>query len=275
LPVEWADRLADGLRDECALVGATVAGGDIVRSDTLTIAVTALGDLEGRPPVTRAGARPGDLVMLIGWPGRAAAGLALLTAGDSGDPLADAHRRPRPDYAAALALAGAGAVTSMIDVSDGLLADLEEGWSHSVAFVVPPGTTWTLPLYELALMTARAVHGMNIDDARLQIVSPETTPLALFGEQASDAVAALLAKAGIEFRGDSYAHPGAEGALELLPAGDTLDAERVVALPTIEGPQVAGIPADDRGFIPIDEAGRVLGIDDVYAAGDGTSYPIK
>lgn len=158
---------------------------------------------------------------------------------------------------------------------NGLLADLEEGWSHSVAFIAPPGTTWPLPLYELALMTARSVHGMGIDDARLQVISPEATPLALFGAQASQAVAELLDTAKIEFRGTSHTRPGKSGLPELAPAGDPIDAERIVALPTIEGPQLAGVPADDRGFIPIDENGRVRAISDVYAAGDGTTYPVK
>jgi thiamine-monophosphate kinase len=125
LAVEWVDGLADGLRDECALVGAVVAGGDVVRSDTLTIAVTALGDLEGRSPVTRAGARPGDHVVLAGWPGRAAAGLALLEAGYTDHDLIAAHRRPQPQYATGLVLAAREGATAMIDVSDGLLADLD------------------------------------------------------------------------------------------------------------------------------------------------------
>jgi thiamine-monophosphate kinase len=122
LAAEWVDGLADGLRDECALVGASVAGGDLVRSDTLTVAVTALGDLEGRAPVLRSGATPGDDVVLVGSPGRAAAGLALLEAGQGEHPLADAHRRPQPAYQRALDLAGHA--TAMLDVSDGLVADL-------------------------------------------------------------------------------------------------------------------------------------------------------
>jgi thiamine-monophosphate kinase len=124
LPAEWADGLADGLRDEAALLGASVAGGDVVSSDTLTIAVTALGDLEGRRPVTRSGARPGDDIVVMGWPGRAAAGLAALEAGRTEGRFVEAHRRPAPPYDAALGLARAGNLTAMIDVSDGLLADL-------------------------------------------------------------------------------------------------------------------------------------------------------
>jgi sulfide:quinone oxidoreductase len=158
---------------------------------------------------------------------------------------------------------------------NGLLADLEEGWSHSVAFVAPPATTWPLPLYELALMTARSVNGMSIDDVRLQLISPEATPLELFGAQASQAIADLLDKANIAFRGKSYTRPGENGLPELLPAGEPIDAERIVALPTLEGPQLAGVPGDERGFIPIDQDGHVRGVSDVYAAGDGTTYPIK
>ncbi|QEC49842.1 hypothetical protein FSW04_21245 [Baekduia soli] len=158
---------------------------------------------------------------------------------------------------------------------NGLLADLEEHWTRSVAFVVPPGTTWPLPLYELALMTAREVRSMGIDDVALQVISPEPTPLSLFGVPASEAVAGLLASAGIAFRGDTHAQAGHDGRLELLPGGDRLDAERVVALPTIEGPQISGVPGDERGFIPVDDHGRVRGVEDVYAAGDGTTFPVK
>jgi len=123
LPVEWATGLADGLAEECALVGATVVGGDVVRSDTVVIAVTALGDLEGREPVTRSGARPGDVVAVAGRLGWSAAGLAVLGRGfRSPRVLADAHRVPAPPYAAGTAAAVSGA-TSMIDVSDGLLQD--------------------------------------------------------------------------------------------------------------------------------------------------------
>ena len=123
LAVDWVDGLADGLRDEAAECGAVVVGGDVVRSPTLTISVTAIGDLHGRAPVTRSGARPGDVVVVAGRLGYAAAGLALLRSGRVSEALADAHRRPLVAYAAALRLAELG-VTSMIDVSDGLVADL-------------------------------------------------------------------------------------------------------------------------------------------------------
>ncbi|MDT7551117.1 MAG: thiamine-monophosphate kinase [Actinomycetota bacterium] len=123
LPVEWGLQLTDGLRDEAALVGAAVVGGDVVRSDVLVISVTALGDLEGRAPVTRSGAQVGDVVVLAGELGRSAAGLALLQDGSREGELVDAHRRPTPPYDMGPLLAQAGA-TSMCDVSDGLVGDV-------------------------------------------------------------------------------------------------------------------------------------------------------
>ncbi len=124
LPLAWARELVAGIADECARVGATVVGGDTSRADKVMLAVTALGDLAGRDPVTRAGARPGDVLAIAGVLGDSAAGLALLEAGHAGPAaLIAAHRRPRPPYAAGPEAARLGA-TSMIDVSDGLLADL-------------------------------------------------------------------------------------------------------------------------------------------------------
>ncbi|RAY12552.1 thiamine-phosphate kinase [Actinomadura craniellae] len=122
--VEWAQTLADGLRDECDLVGASVAGGDVVRAGSVVLAITALGDLGGRRPLTRSGARPGDVVAVRGRLGYAAAGLAQLLAGGACDPeLVDAHRRPRPPYEAGTEAAEHGA-TALLDVSDGLVQDL-------------------------------------------------------------------------------------------------------------------------------------------------------
>jgi thiamine-monophosphate kinase len=138
LPARWAADLADGLAAEAARAGAGVVGGDTAGADSVTLSVTALGDLEGRRPVLRSGARPGDLVAVAGPLGRSAAGLALLSAGGRGVPAAGpaggpppdalaglvaAHLRPAPPYDAGPEAARLGA-TAMIDVSDGLLADL-------------------------------------------------------------------------------------------------------------------------------------------------------
>lgn len=123
-PVVWAEAMCDGLRDECAVVGASVVGGDVVRAPEITLAVTALGDLAGGRPLTRAGARPGDLVAVRGRLGYASAGLELLTQGHTEpEELVDAHRRPRPPYEAGPEALRLGA-TALLDVSDGLVQDL-------------------------------------------------------------------------------------------------------------------------------------------------------
>jgi thiamine-monophosphate kinase len=124
----WLEGVAAGLAAECAPLGAAVVGGDLVASapdsDAVVLSVTALGDLGGRTPVLRSGARPGDVVALAGRLGWSACGLAVLRRGFS-SPIAAvaAHRRPTPPYAAGPAAAEAGA-SAMCDVSDGLLADL-------------------------------------------------------------------------------------------------------------------------------------------------------
>ncbi|MEU8570755.1 thiamine-phosphate kinase [Streptomyces pathocidini] len=124
LPVTWPTELMDGLRDECRAAGAAVVGGDVVRGDTITVAITALGDLRGLEPVTRGGARPGDVVAVTGWLGWSAAGHAVLSRGfRSPRAFVEAHRRPEPPYDAGPAAAALGA-TAMTDVSDGLVADL-------------------------------------------------------------------------------------------------------------------------------------------------------
>jgi thiamine-monophosphate kinase len=124
IPVETLSGLTDGLWAEAKSVGVGVVGGDVASSPTLVLSVTALGSLEGREPVTRAGARPGDTVALAGRVGWAAAGWAVLARGfRSPVAVVSAHRVPEPPYAAGPQAADAGA-TAMIDVSDGLLADL-------------------------------------------------------------------------------------------------------------------------------------------------------
>ncbi len=124
LPVAWAEDLARGLADECGPLGVGVVGGDLSGGSHVTVSVTALGDLQGRAPVTRSGARPGDVVAHAGVRGWSAAGLALLAADlqSLDDELVGAYRHPACPLAAGPAAAAAGA-TSMIDVSDGLLRD--------------------------------------------------------------------------------------------------------------------------------------------------------
>ncbi len=123
LAVDWLTELAEGLRDEAASAGCSVVGGDTVAGPQVSVTVTALGLLDG-PAVTRSGARAGDVVAVCGRLGHAAAGLAVLQRGfRSPRALVDVHRCPSPPYAAGPQAREAGA-SAMIDVSDGLLADL-------------------------------------------------------------------------------------------------------------------------------------------------------
>jgi sulfide:quinone oxidoreductase len=160
------------------------------------------------------------------------------------------------------------------DALRGLLRDAEQGYVERIAFVVPGETTWTLPLYELALMTARQVWSMGADRLELLFVTPEDRPLAIFGTTASDTVAELLKEAAIEFVGSSYT--GVEsGYLIVDPGVRRIDVNRVVSMPRLEGRRLPGVPAGASGFIPVDAHGRVAGLSRVYAAGDGTEFPIK
>jgi thiamine-monophosphate kinase len=122
LPAQWALDFAQGFADECAEVGASEVGGDLTRADQLMIAVTVLGACTVSP-VLRSGAEPGNVLALTGRQGWAAGGLAVLGRGfRSPRVLVEAYRRPAPPYDAGLVAAEAGA-TSMIDISDGLLAE--------------------------------------------------------------------------------------------------------------------------------------------------------
>ena len=155
----------------------------------------------------------------------------------------------------------------------GLLADLEQGYASRVAFVAP-SAGWTLPLYELAIMTAREVWSQGIDDFRAWLITPESAPLEVLGAAASAEVGHLLATEGIEFVGSTSAVVR-HGAVHLDPRPERLEVDRVVSLPVLRGPAVRGVPCDDDGFIPVDDHGRVDGLIDVYAAGDATAFPVK
>ena len=124
LATAWALELNQGLVDECELVEVSIVGGDTVQADKIVVSVTAFGSLDGRAPVLRSGARPGDEVAYIGRLGWAEAGWAVLARGfRSPRAVVEAHRRPQPPYAEGPRAALAGA-SSLCDVSDGLLADL-------------------------------------------------------------------------------------------------------------------------------------------------------
>jgi sulfide:quinone oxidoreductase len=143
-----------------------------------------------------------------------------------------------------------------------------------VAFALPPGASWPLPLYELALMTAAHVADHHLPDVQLSLVTPESAPLEVFGQAASEAVRELLDERGISLHLSRYPSALEGGRLAVVP-GDALSADRVVSLPRLMGPQLAGLDWDSNGFIPVDTNGLVRGERDVYAAGDATNAAIK
>jgi sulfide:quinone oxidoreductase len=154
-----------------------------------------------------------------------------------------------------------------------LLDELREGVVERVVFAAPLGLAWTLPLYELALMTARRVEDEGLQ-ARVTLATPERAPLEVFGREGSEAVGRLLADHGVLLLTGALPHAVTRGGLELRYGG-RLPADRVVAVPQLAGPQLSGVPADWGGFVATGPGGAVQGLDDVYAAGDLTTYPVK
>src|SRR5215212_5703947 len=155
-----------------------------------------------------------------------------------------------------------------------ILRQLDERRIHSIAFAVPGGTSWPLPLYELALMTGAHAVDRGLRKYELSLVTPEEDPLQLFGPAASSTVRALLEERRIDFHGGRYPSDAHDGQLVVVP-GPSINADRVVSLPHLRGPFFPGLPHDADGFIPTDLHGLIAGAADVYAAGDATTCPIK
>ena len=157
----------------------------------------------------------------------------------------------------------------------GLIQDIEGGYVHKLAFISPTPMPWPLPLYELALMTARRAYDMNVDIS-VTLATPEDAPLALFGSEASTAVERLLEDNGILFIPSAHCETPAPGQVSLSPGSRRLYVDRVIALPELFGPSVPGVPLGaQRGFIPVDAHGKVVGLEHVYAAGDATDFAVK
>jgi sulfide:quinone oxidoreductase len=156
----------------------------------------------------------------------------------------------------------------------GLIQDLEGNFIHKLAFVAPGRMAWPLPLYELAMMTAGRAHDMQIK-LETTIVTPEDSPLAIFGSAASAAVVDLLAAANVETISSAYAEVPSYDEVLINPGERHLKVDRVIALPELYGPVVRGIPLGENGFIRVDPYCRVPDVECIYAAGDATDFPIK
>ncbi len=157
---------------------------------------------------------------------------------------------------------------------DRVLEGVKAGKVRRLVFAAPAEVAWMLPLYELALFTAAWTRQRRLAGVQILLVTPEDRPLEAFGTEASDEVAGLLADAGVAFRPGTIAERLKHDQLEIAD-GDAIPADAVIALPRLQGPRIDGLPHDQQGFLPTDRHGAVRGVRRVYAAGDGTSFPIK
>jgi sulfide:quinone oxidoreductase len=159
------------------------------------------------------------------------------------------------------------ALTEVVDEAVG-------GRLNSLTFALPTLAAWPLPLYELALMTKVRLEDTGATTVRVDLVTPENKPLGLFGHEASESIRRLLETRGIGLRTDTTPVVFRNGALLVVP-GRAIRTDRVVSLPLPEGRLIPGMPDAGRGFVRTDQHGRVDGREDVYAAGDITTFPLK
>ena len=177
--------------------------------------------------------------------------------------------RPTPHLPGAVTFQGSADTPAVRQV----LEDAADRLRPRIAFAVGPGASWPLPLYELALLTATELRARGAR-CEITLVTPEASPLELFGPRASAVVTKLLAERGVTVVLDAEPLSAEPGSLHLVD-GRSIGADRVVALPRAAGRFIEGLPHDSEGFIPVDPHGRVDGVDGVYAAGDITTFPFK
>lgn len=160
------------------------------------------------------------------------------------------------------------------DAVRSILQSVADGQTSRIAFVVPSGTSWSLPLYELALMTAKRARELGVS-ARITFVTPEERPLAVFGPVVATEVQEMLDRAEIRTICSALAEVPGEGRVLIRPSHDEIECDRIIALPRLRGIQIRSLPHDPEGFLPVDRHGRVRGVEDIFGAGDGTDFPIK
>jgi sulfide:quinone oxidoreductase len=155
-----------------------------------------------------------------------------------------------------------------------VISDLRAGALRRLVFTMAGGRSWALPLYELTLLGATELARSGVSGTELAIVTPEDAPLELFGRRAAEQMRALLAERGIELVTGALPVRFDGGRLRIAP-GEDIEADAVISLPRLEGRRIGGIPHDSDGFVGVDEHGRVIDLDRVFAAGDVTSFPVK
>jgi sulfide:quinone oxidoreductase len=152
----------------------------------------------------------------------------------------------------------------------GALDSLRNREEAKVVVAAPEGGAWPLPTYELALLIKSELG----PGASVSIVTPEKSPLGLFGEADSEKVAALLRDQDIETILETAPTEYRDGAL-VTTDGKQIEADFVLAMPRLAGRRIPGLPCDDQGFIPVDGLGRIRDHSREFAAGDVTSFPVK
>ena len=162
------------------------------------------------------------------------------------------------------------------DTLGGLVRDFEPGYSRRLAVVIPSGPVWRLRGYELALILTQDARGMGLK-IETSLVTPERSPLEMLGEEAVTAVSEALREVGVAvvFASQVEVEPGQPQVLVAHPSGQRVDVDRVVALPTLRGRPIPGVPVEEHGFVEIDEHCRVKGLEHIWAVGDITTFPVK
>lgn len=204
---------------------------------------------------------------------------------DTGSRLATTHDGVSVSYDYLVLAAGAsrqwpvpGATTfwgiAAVGDFDGVMERVRAGEVRRLALTMPGVDSWALPMYELALLAEAKLADAGTEGAELTVVTPEDSPLQLFGRGASEVMAELLGERGIEVVTGTHPVRFEDGRLQVVP-GEALAFDEVVSLPRLEGRAVRGVRHDPDGFVRIDEHCRVLGEERIYAAGDVTSFPVK
>jgi sulfide:quinone oxidoreductase len=155
-----------------------------------------------------------------------------------------------------------------------VIRKLRAGVVRSIAFTMPGGPSWTLPVYELPLLAASVLTRSGVEDAQLTVVTPEEAPLIVFGRSVAEQMTGLLEERGIDLICGARPLEFDGGRLRVAPEAE-IETEAVISLPRLEGRRIAGVEHDADGFLAIDEKCRVSGMERVFAAGDVTNFPIK
>lgn len=177
---------------------------------------------------------------------------------------------PTKSLDGALTVSGKDALTGL----SRLISEIDSDAIHSVAFTLPAGASWELPAFELALLAkARGRRRVN-RDLHVSVITSELRPVQPFGQAAGDAVSAKLRDADIALYTNERAISFGDGTIVTV-AGTEIAADRAVSIPQLSGRPIDGLPHNQDGFLPVDEHCAVIGIKDVWAAGDITDFKVK